>query len=751
MVEHNGGTILIVEDDVGVAKLQRRRLERAGYRVTCAVTADEAWRRIKRGGVELVLLDYRLPGEETGLDFYTRLKESGHDLPVILVTGFSDEATVVKALRAGVRDFVTKSVEYLDYLPEAACRVLKQVRTESELEESQARAAAILGAAMDAVLAVDADGRVTLFNPAAEQMFGRPAAAALGRPVGEFVRGGLSGSPAEANGGAGGRRLELTGVRAGGEEFPLEAALSPVVVPGHAFRVLIARDVTERKRAEGRLREQAALLDAATDAIQVRDADDRILYWNRSCERLYGWPAAEAVGRRAAELLYAEPPPELEEARRALAGRGEWVGELRQAARDGREVVVASRWTLLRDEAGRPKGALVINTDITERKRMETQHLRTHRLESIGRLAGGIAHDLNNVLAQFLVALECLREELPPEDRAALLDDLRMNAERGAGIVKQVLSFASGGEGRRVVFQPRHVLREVEKMLGHAAPPSVEVRAELAADLWPVSGDPTQFYQAAMNLCVNAVDAMPQGGRLTLAAQNVSLDETYAAQHAEARPGPFVRLRVIDTGVGIPPDVLERVFDPFFTTKGPGKGTGLGLATVRGIVKAHGGFLAVYSEVGKGTEFSAYLPAAEGAPAAPEEERRRELPAGRGELILVADDEASFRQVAKVTLETFGYRVLTAADGVEAVAIYARQPAEIHAVLADMRMPLLDGAALIRVLHKLNPRVRVVASSGRAGNGPAGEAAGLNVRAFLQKPYTAEALLRTLREVLDAP
>ena len=760
MTEGQGGTVLIVEDDPGVARLQQRRLERAGYAVRHAATAADAQAEIDRGGIELVLLDYRLPDEENGLDFYARLKNAGQDVPVILVTGYGNDAIVIAALRAGVRDFVTKSPEYLDYLPEAARRVLEQVRTEALLAESRARLAAIIDSAMDAILTVDAGQRITLFNAAAEQVFQCSAANALGQPVDRFLRGGLprgtDGGPAAPQAGdkrpPGSWRWEMRGLRRGPEEFPIEVSLSHVLRPGQEFHTLVVRDLTHQEQAERRIREQAALLDKATDAILVRDAQGRVSYWNLGCERLYGWPASDAVGKDADQLLFPEPTPELEAVHRTLEQKGEWTGELRHVTREGKEIVVASRWTVVRDWDGHSRAQLVISTDVTDKKRLEAQYLRAQRLESIGRLAGGIAHDLNNVLGHLLLALECLKEErMPPEDRLALVQDLQASARRGADIVKQVLSFARGAEGQRAVFQPRHILREVEKILRHTLPKGVEIATSLPEALWPVVGDTTQLYQVFMNLCVNAVDAMPRGGELTLTAENAVLDENYASMHLEAKPGRYVLLRVADTGVGIPPEVLDKVFDPFFTTKEPGKGTGLGLSTTLTIVKGHGGFVSVYSEVGKGTEFQVYLPAAESEYAQAGEPEPGELPTGQGELILVIDDEASFRQITRATLETFGYRVLTAADGAEAVALFANHPGEVRAVVTDLMMPIMDGAATIRALKKLNPQVRIMAVSGLAGNGKTAGAAALGVSAFLQKPYTADRLLRTLRTLLDAP
>jgi two-component system, cell cycle sensor histidine kinase and response regulator CckA len=514
--------------------------------------------------------------------------------------------------------------------------------------------------------------------------------------------------------------------------------------------VAIRYDITERKRAESRIREQAALLDKARDAIIVRGLDDRLLYWNMGAERVYGWAAAEAVGRTASELqlvneLNAE---QFEAGQRDVLARGEWAGELRQRTKAGAEITVESRWTLVREDGGEPKAILVINTDVTERKKVETQLLRAQRMESIGTLAGGIAHDLNNILSPILMAVQML--QLKVDDPSALqwLEILQANSERGADMVRQVLSFARGVEGERVRLQPKHLVKEVIKILKDTLPKSIEIKYDVPSDLWLISADATQIHQVLMNLCVNARDAMPRGGELSLRAENVTLDESYARMHLEAAPGRFVVVTVADTGEGMTPEVAGRIFEPFFTTKEVGKGTGLGLSTALTIVRSHGGFISTYSEPRKGTRFAVYLPAIEAAAAERAERKRLDLPEGRGELVLVVDDEDAIRQITKGTLETFNYRVLVAADGTEAVAVYAQHREEVAVVLTDMMMPFMDGPATIRALRKMNPQVRVIAASGLAVGDKAAEAAAVGAHAFLAKPYTAEKLLKALADIL---
>ncbi|HXS01409.1 MAG TPA: PAS domain S-box protein [Pyrinomonadaceae bacterium] len=514
--------------------------------------------------------------------------------------------------------------------------------------------------------------------------------------------------------------------------------------------VAIRSDITERKRAEQQIREQAALLDQAQDAILVRDLDQNILFWNKGAEKIYGWTAEEAVGKNAKELLFREPSAPFDEARRDVIQNGKWQGEIRQARRDGTEITVESRWTLVRDEKGQPNSILVINTDITEKKRMESQFLRAQRMESIGTLAGGIAHDLNNVLSPILMAIDMLQLKAADETSKKWFDVLRTNAERGGNMVRQVLSFARGVEGERVALQPKHLIKEIVKILRETLPKSIEIGFHIPGDLWIISADATQMHQVLMNLCVNARDAMPEGGSISIKAENVFVDENYARMHLEAKPGRFVMITVTDTGPGMSPEIQSRIFEPFFTTKEMTKGTGLGLSTALTIVKSHGGFINVYSELHKGSQFTLYLPAIDTPGAADAAALQTDLPLGHGELVLVVDDEESIREITRGTLETFGYAVLTAADGTEALALYADKKNEIAVVLTDMVMPFMDGPATIRALQRMNPKVRIIAASGLGVGQRAGEGPLEGVSIFLNKPYTAEKLLNAIAQVLKS-
>ena len=514
-----------------------------------------------------------------------------------------------------------------------------------------------------------------------------------------------------------------------------------------AGRVWSFRDITERKKAERKILEQASLIDLAQDAIVVRDLGHWITFWNKGAERLFGWTAEEIKGRQVTELLYRDAAA-FETAQKELIEKGSWSGEIRQLTKAGHEVVVSSRWTLVRDGEDHPSAVLAINTDITEKKKLEAQFLRSQRMESIGTLAGGVAHDLNNILAPIMMSAPLLRQGFKPRETEILINSIETSAQRGADIVKQLLAFARGMEGERVVVSLRHMTDEMAKIVRETFPKNITVQAKASRDLWTIIGDPTHIHQVLLNLCINARDAMPNGGSINILAENMQVDDHYASFDAEAKKGPYVVLRVADTGTGIPAVILDKIFDPFFTTKELGKGTGLGLSTVLGIAKSHGGFLNVTSEAGKGTTFSCFFPATPNAKVEARAEKKA-LPRGNGETILVVDDEAGILTAAQKLLETHGYKVITSTDGGEALAVYAQHRDSIRAVLTDVIMPVMDGAAMMRVLKKLEPGIKVIATSGIDQNAKFEELKSLGMKAFIAKPYTAEKILTTLREILD--
>jgi len=527
-----------------------------------------------------------------------------------------------------------------------------------------------------------------------------------------------------------------------GQVFPFEKTGQTTRLIGTAF------DITERTQSQQCIAEQAALIDEARDAIFQWDLSGRIVFWSKGAERLYGWTCDEARGRLLDELLWSEQDG-AEEANRVVLEAGVRVGEIRRTAKDGRVITVDARWTLVRDVQGKPSSILAIDTDITKRRDLERQFLRVQRMESIGTLAGGIAHDLNNTLSPIIMSLDLLGSKFPDKESQQLLAIISTSARRGADMVRQVLSFASGTEGRKIEVRLQDVVQDVEKIANDTFFKHITVTTIVDRNLWTVLGDPTQLHQVLLNLCLNARDAMPDGGTLTIHGENLHLDAEVARMEIEARPGPYVVLEVHDSGAGIPAAIVDKIFDPFFTTKKMGQGTGLGLSTSLSIVKSHGGFVRVESSPGKGTSFTLYLPAQGETCAVPKSEAVNELRRGHGELILVVDDESAVRDVTRRMLEAFGYRVLLAADGKQAETTYKAQGHNIAAVFTDMMMPVMDGRATIRALREINPSVRIIATCGQVIGGSVEEAAELGANRLLAKPYTTEALLGVLHQVLS--
>jgi PAS domain S-box-containing protein len=502
----------------------------------------------------------------------------------------------------------------------------------------------------------------------------------------------------------------------------------------------------ERRRADSRIREQAALLDKAQDAIIVHDLEWRAQYWNKSAERLYGWSFEEVKGKDLRLEIFKGEGSEFLSALEETLARGEWSGELMQLTRNKEDLVIQSRWTLVRDEAGKPRSIFVINTNVTEQKRLEAQFLRTQRVESIGTLASGIAHDLNNVLSPILMGVQLLKTRTNDETGHKMLTTMECSAQRGTDMIRQLLAFGRGQEGARKLVSLKQVAGEMQKMIVETFPKTIEVQVRME-DPHPIMGDATQIHQILLNLCVNARDAMPNGGRIVLSTKNVTLSKAQAARFAGARPGEYVLLSVTDNGSGIPCNIMHRIFEPFFTTKEAGKGTGLGLSTVMAIVKAHGGFLDVQSEPAKGTTFEIYLPRAElidriEARVGPAKALR-----GKGETVLIVDDDDAVLEMTTGLLTHYGYKVVTAKNGADAVALYSQNKNLIKLVIMDLMMPVMDGSAAIKALKEQQPALRVLATSGHTQNDKVREID--PDIAFVPKPCPSEKLLDQIKKLLS--
>lgn len=639
MAADKSETILIVEDDPGLARLQRRRLERHGFSIVVAGNYEEAIEHVKTRPIDLVLLDFQLPGGRTGLDVQAKLAELGYDLPVVVVTGQHDEATVIRALRAGVRDFVTKSAEYLDYLVDVVERVLRQVRMERQLDKSQALLSGVVGSTIDAILTLDADGRITLFNAAAERMFGRPAEAALGERIERFVvdadRFGDAGAAIDRADAGAQPRWEAIGRRADGTEFPLEASISAGVAGGQQFQTLVLRDLTGQKRLEATLHE----------------AEQR----------------------------------------------------LRQR----------------------------------------------QKLEAVGSLAGGIAHEFNNLLQAILGYTNYAMRGLEETDsRHRDLAQALKAGQRAATLTRQLLTFSRRHELRRTTVTVKHAIAEFAAMVHPLLNEDIALTATCDEGI-SIHVDAGDFQQALLNLAINARDAMPRGGRLAIMCEPIELSEIDCSQQAGLTPGRYASIAVSDTGEGIPEDVRDRIFEPFFTTKEVGRGTGLGLPMVHGMVTQHQGVINVYSEVGKGTTFRIYLPLAEaGAETSAGHRGCVEVPRGT-ETILLAEDEPMVRELAARILGEAGYRVRCAVDGEDALRQYLEYADDVSLVMIDVVMPKMGGVPLYHRLKALGMNLPVVFCTGHAPNVSEAEVIAEQHFPLVQKPYASVPLLQTIRRALD--
>jgi PAS domain S-box-containing protein len=514
-------------------------------------------------------------------------------------------------------------------------------------------------------------------------------------------------------------------------------------------------EIFERKKAEQAEQDARAyaesIVETLRESIVVLDAQLRVVIANQTFYKTFKVSQEETLNKFIYDLGDRQwEIPELRKLLEEIITENTQFQDFevdREFPGIGRRTMLLNARRIYQKDGDKELILLAIE-DITERKRLESQLLRSQRMESIGTLAGGIAHDLNNMLTPMMLSLQMLKQKYKDEQSQKLLTVLEQNSQRSANLIKQVMSFARGMEGEHKPLQVTYLISEIEKIAKETFPKDIELKKDVPDDLWTISGNATQLHQVIMNLCVNARDAMPYGGVLSITASNFFVDKNYVNIHTDAKVGSYVVITVSDTGTGIPPKIIDRIFEPFFTTKEQGKGTGLGLSTALAIVKGHGGFINVYSEVGRGTAFRVYLPAIktqiQGA-----EEQQLELFVGNGEWILVAEDEDSIRDVTFSTLEMSGYKVLTANDGAEAVALYAENMDKIKVVLMDMMMPIMDGQASIRAIRRVNPQVKIIAVSGLTEKDRLAKVAGL-ANAFLPKPYTAEKLLKTIHKVLSA-
>ncbi|MDB6006692.1 MAG: hypothetical protein JWR15_3679 [Prosthecobacter sp.] len=643
------------------------------------------------------------------------------------------------------------------------CGFARDITGRKQLESKQAQLASIVESSEDGIIGKTLEGVITSWNRGAEKIFGYTAAEVIGQPLLRLFPPERQHEEAEilakSARGETVQHFDTVRVRKDGRKIFISATISPLrdgtgEVIGSSK---IARDITSQREAEQELRWRTAFFEAqvysAIDGILVVDSAGKKLLQNRRMNELWKIPPLIAEdsddSKQVQFVLGRVREPEV--FAKKLAHLNAHPDESSSDVIEQVDGTLLERYSApVRGSDGRYYGRVWTFHDITERKKLEAQFLRAQRMESVGTLASGVAHDLNNILTPIMMSMAVLRMKISDEKRASLFDTIEASALRGAQIVKQVLTFGRGLDGEKHPLQLEMLIQEVEQMIRSTFPKDITVENAIEPQLWLVLGDATQLHQVLLNLCVNARDAMPTGGRLRLSATNLDIDVSYASMLPEIAPGPHVLLEVNDTGSGIPPEILERIFDPFFTTKGVGKGTGLGLSTVHGIVKGHGGLLKVVSAPGKGTTFQIYLPAAPAREATADADSLAPPPTGHGELVLVVDDESAIADAARTVLEANGYRVLLASDGAEALAVFSLNSNEIAVVLTDVMMPVMNGVLFLRTLRKMSVGVPVIGSTGLAEKKHLDELKTLNIASVLRKPYNADMLLRTLHGVLHS-
>ncbi|MCX6953690.1 MAG: response regulator [Verrucomicrobia bacterium] len=760
--------VLIVEDNPHDAELVVRELRRAGFEPDWRVVDTEpAYLENLSGDLDLILSDYALP-EFNGLKALDLLSQRGLAVPFIIVSATIGEDVAVGAMKQGAADYLIK--DRLSRLGPAVEHALGEARLRRERgaalaaqHESEQLAHAALNSLSAHIAVLNVTGTILTVNNAwrAFAVENDGATQAVGEGANYLT---ACDSVADSEQGvaravAGAIRDVLAGRR---DEFELEypchspteqrwfvVRVTRFAVDGSPRVVVAHENITGRKQQEQALRESEGRFRQVVESIQevfwMSDvAKERVLYispgfeaiWGRSCAALY-------VSMNVwVESLHEDDRDRVVEAARCKQALGTYDETYRIVRPDGSIRWIHDKAFPVRDLRGDVTRVVGVAEDVTQRKDLEEQFLRAQRLEAIGTLAGGIAHDLNNILAPMLMVAPLLKEKMPDARDLELLSMVEKGAQRGANIIKQLLTFSRGVAGERGPVQVRHLLKDMVSIMHETFPREITVEERLPGELWPVTADATQIHQVLLNLCVNARDAMRQGGTLRVAAQNVTLGAGDTGLHPAAKPGAHVRIEVSDTGEGIPPANLARIFEPFFTTKAVGKGTGLGLSTVLGIVKSHGGFVTVDSEPGRGTMFMVYLPADAGAVAV-EPAGRASLKRGAQELILVVDDEVAIRHALRVSLEASNYRVILATDGRQAASLYLEHRESVRLVLTDIMMPGMSGVALIRALRALSPELRVVAMSGLHDQARHDELVELRVQQIVAKPYSQT-------EILDA-
>lgn len=506
--------------------------------------------------------------------------------------------------------------------------------------------------------------------------------------------------------------------------------------------------VNEKKKAKEENLRQSKLMDQAQDIIISTDFDYNIRYINKKDGELFPESSQKLIGTNIDDLVV-DSKSELQEAKRQVKEKGGWLGELNMLLKDKRVHIFQSRWMLLKDKQDNPESMMMINTDITEEKKLEKKLFRAQRIESINTLASGIAHDLNNILTPIIMSEYVLRKKISDKECLARLDTIKTNAWRAADLLNQIMSFSKGiDDSFFSTINITSIINEVKKIVLETFPRNIKLTIDVSDDIDNIRGNETQLQQVLMNLCLNARDAMPKGSNLSISAKNFQIDEDFVRAYPSTRVGSYIMICVSDTGVGISSEIKEKIFEPFFTTKDSEKGMGLGLSIVQSILKAHQGLVLADSEQEKGSTFKIYLPVVLDEDKPVKKKSTEETKKGDGEVILIIDDEPLILDIYKITLEKNGYNVLTALDGKKGVSVYAQHHDKIGAVIMDMMMPNMDGPAAAKELKRINAQVKIIGSSGLSKKNQR-IAESMDFAAFLKKPSSAETILKTIHQVLN--
>jgi two-component system, cell cycle sensor histidine kinase and response regulator CckA len=741
--------IVVADDDASTRLLGRYVLQQDGNSVTEAVDGQQVLEICHKEMPDLVLLDAVMPVVD-GFEACRRLRRmpGGQKLIILMVTSLDDMEAVDNAFAAGANDFITKPIHWGVFRRRIG-QLIQNAQTQERLHATEERIQALVRDASDGILACDANGTIKTCNPAAERLFGYSAAELIGRSILKL----LPGSALEHTL-CSGALFEASALRKNGTLPRVEMAVSEFEALGRKHYSLIVRDVTERKRSE----EAVFLRDKAIAAIEqgliITDAqqpDNPIIFVNAAFEKITGYSQAEALGKNCLFLQGPESDPlAVQRIRKTMEAKQSCNVELINYRKDGKSFWANLAFSPVRDSHGEVTNFVGVQTDITERKILECQLDQAQKMEVVGRLAGGIAHDFNNLLTAILGYSHVLLSSLDPKDlNRAPVEEIKKAGERAASLTQQLLAFS-----RRQILQPRlldpnRIVLDVQKMLQRLIGEDIELISRPGSDIGRIKVDPSQFEQVILNLAVNARDAMPSGGKLFLETANVDMNETQVQPYRGLKPGSYVVLTVRDTGCGMDEQTRARVFEPFFTTKEIGKGTGLGLSTVYGIVKQSDGYIAVESQINKGSTFRVYLPRAEAkpttgaTPALLSSDKRGE------ETVLLVEDEDSVRSLVCQVLKMSGYKVLEANNGADALDFSRQHIGKIDLLLTDMIMPQVGGRQLAEIMVIDRPGIKVIFMSGYVRPELDELLVPESTFSFLQKPFRPDALKQLVRQVLD--